>query len=99
MPKGNEEQKLGILEWLENQSDNVVKTYRENSGFHVRAQAKVKTQNGTIKSVNQALDDAGFEDGEEIGGYRVQKNEFEEGRFVFKFFVMNPPVDDTEGVF
>lgn len=93
------EQQRKAFDWLKKQGENVISEYRDNQGFHVKNNAKIKTKSG-IKNVNNALDDAGFVDGMEIDGYRVQRKEFNDGSgFVFKFFAQNAPVDAPDDIF
>lgn len=88
--------KENIVQWLDKQGDDIVKRYDEGKGFHVRMSAKVQKPGEEPVNVNQALEEAGFRDGDEVGGYAVRRKDFDDGRFCFKFFATRPVtvVDD-----
>jgi len=84
-----------ILNWLKDDNNKMFRRdFRSGKGFMVNARTKIRKKDGTIESITEVLKAHGFQDKEELDGYRVRYQEaIGEYEEAFQFFTLNPPLD------
>mgnify|MGYP003619001627 CR=1 FL=1 len=100
-----DEKKVVILNWLlaEDQQDMRM-DYQDGKGFQVSGRTMIQPKGKAPMPITEALRQNGFNDGDEIGGYQVRvkpagERNGKQYAETFKFFVMRPPVPDSDDIF
>lgn len=100
-----QDKRVVILNWLLNEEQAGLRTdYEGGKGFHVSGRTKIQLKGKAPMPITEALRQAGFTDGCEVGGYnmRIKPGEQVGDRVyaeTFKFFAVRPPVQIDSGVF
>lgn len=92
------DKKVEIMQWLLKPEQEKLRTdYRDGKGFHLSGRTMIQPKGKAPLPITEALRQAGFVEGIEVGGYqlRIKPSETVGDRVyaeTFKFFAVRPPV-------